>query len=106
MGNSRGSFRLFTLDSFPSNFTHTYFGHYYNFHFGLKNWKKTLLPILFLCSASLLVGVWPYLNNWAIFGSPISDNPAVFAMPELRWNEYFSYARGLNSWAAKIQYGV
>ncbi len=52
------------------------------------------------------IALWPYLRNLQVFGSLISDNPVVFALPELDWRGYFAKARGLESWAEKIQYGV
>jgi 4-amino-4-deoxy-L-arabinose transferase-like glycosyltransferase len=69
--------------------------------------KRTLIqqiPVL-LC-VSGLVAAWPYCRNLALFGSLISDNPAVFALPALDWPAYFSMARGLVSWPEKIQYGL
>jgi 4-amino-4-deoxy-L-arabinose transferase-like glycosyltransferase len=53
-----------------------------------------------------LVAAWPYCRNLELFGSFISDNPAVFALQKLNWPEYFSMARGLESWPEKIQYGL
>jgi hypothetical protein len=46
------------------------------------------------------------VRNYFLFGSPISDNPAVFALEKLDWNAYFSYGRGLDHWVAKLQYGI
>jgi hypothetical protein len=54
----------------------------------------------------LFVGGWPYLHNYRMFGSFISDNPAVFAIRELDWSGYFSMARGIHSLTEKIQYGL
>lgn len=56
--------------------------------------------------AAAVVAAWPYGRNLALFGSLISDNPAVFAMPELNWVEYFEKARSLTTWPEKIQYGI
>jgi len=53
-----------------------------------------------------LVAAWPYCRNLELFGSFISDSPAVFALQELNWSQYFSMARGLESWPEKIQYGL
>ena len=74
--------------------------------FGLQNWKKYFAAIGMVLSTTLLLSMWPYIKNWMIFGYPISDNPAVFSLPSLRWNEYFSYARGLDNTFAIIQYGI
>ena len=74
-----------------------------------KGWRE---PRAFFLQASVLLGIagliaaWPYGRNLLLFGSIISDNPAVFALKELRWAEYFAMARGLESWPEKIQYGI
>jgi hypothetical protein len=52
------------------------------------------------------VAAWPYLRNVALFGSPVSDTPAVFALPSLRWDEYFAMARGLATLPDLVQYGI
>lgn len=54
---------------------------------------------------TLLIGFWPYWRNFGIFGSPISDNPLVFALPSLQWEQYFTVGRGLGTFAATVQYG-
>ena len=76
------------------------------FLLGLRQWKKALQAILTVLSISLLISIWPYLKNWLIFGYPISDNPIVFSLPSLKWDEYFSYARGLDNTFAILQYGI
>ena len=55
---------------------------------------------------ALLIGGWHYWDNIAVFGTPISDNPLVFALPSLHWDDYFVINRGLSTTAAMIQYGV
>jgi 4-amino-4-deoxy-L-arabinose transferase-like glycosyltransferase len=55
---------------------------------------------------ALSLSVWPYLRNLRQFGSPISDNPVVFALPSLDWPEYFRVQRGLGSVAELVQYGL
>lgn len=72
-------------------------------------YQRKVKPILwqsclFLAVALFVGGAW-YLKNIQLFGSPISDNPVVFAMPNLDWFGYFTTARGLNTWPAIIQYG-
>lgn len=76
-------------------------------------WIRASVRLIDLCKAVgiaigalLLVGAWPYLNNYRMFGSFISDNPAVFAIRELDWSGYFSMARGIHSLTEKIQYGL
>lgn len=75
-------------------------------HYGLLNWKKAVREGFVLVAASLLVGGIPYVNNYLLFGSPISDNPAVFALESLGFKDYFSVARGLDNPVALIQYGI
>lgn len=69
-----------------------------------------LAAIIRLASAAILIAFllagWPYVRNWLIFGSPISDTPGVFALPELAWADYFSIGRGIDSWPSRIQYGL
>jgi 4-amino-4-deoxy-L-arabinose transferase-like glycosyltransferase len=76
------------------------------YFFGLRLWKKALTAVFMVLGISLLVSIWPYLKNWMLFGSPISDNPVVFSLPSLKWNEYFDYARGLDNTFSIIQYGI
>ncbi|MBL8325296.1 MAG: hypothetical protein JNJ89_10105 [Rubrivivax sp.] len=55
---------------------------------------------------ALAVGGWPYVRNVQLFGSPISDNPVVFALPSLDWPEYFRVQRGMGSAVEVVQYGL
>ena len=74
-----------------------------------KGWREPrafLLQVIVLLSTAGLIAAWPSGRNLLLFGSIISDNPAVFALKELLWAEYFSMARGLESWPEKIQYGI
>lgn len=73
---------------------------------GARRLRSTATESGSLCCIAILFGAWPYWRNLLIFGSPISDNPAVFALPALDWPAYFSYARGLDNWAAIVQYGL
>lgn len=73
---------------------------------GMLHWRSAVGMMLMTYALALLVGGAPYVKNYLLFGSAISDHPQVFAMPELDWQGYFSYARGLDHWVAKIQYGV
>ena len=75
------------------------------FH-GWRKWSTVLCECIFLAFSSCLLAMWPYLKNVTIFGSPISDSPAVFALPKLDWAGYFSVMRGLDNWTARVQYGV
>lgn len=59
--------------------------------------------VLFGLAAAL--ACWPYLRNLGIFGSLISDNPVVFALPNQAWPDYFRIGRGVDHWPAIMQYG-
>lgn len=76
------------------------------FQNGLLRWRSALSSVSLATGATMLVGGGYYVRNYFLFGSPISDNPAVFALEKLDWNAYFSYARGLDHWVAKVQYGI
>lgn len=73
---------------------------------GLSGWRKTARDLGVMTGVGLLIAAAPYLKNWTLFGSPISDNPLVFALPVLDWAGYFRFARGLDNWPAIIQYGL
>ncbi len=73
---------------------------------GVEGWRASLRVAVIAAVVAAALSIWPYLRNVFVFGSPISDNPAVFAMPELQWKEYFAKARGLESVSEKIQYGL
>ncbi len=73
---------------------------------GLRNFRAIVIAVAALLVVALIVGGWPYWRNVEVFGTPISDNPAVFALPNLHWEEYFSINRGLGSIVAQVQYGV
>lgn len=76
------------------------------FFAGYGSWRQSIKPIAVLFIVAALVAIAPYIRNLFLFGSVISDNPAVFAMAELAWDEYFSIARGIEFWADRIQYGI
>lgn len=57
-------------------------------------------------AVALAVGAAPYVRNQLLFGSPISDTPAVFALPSLDWAGYFASQRGFSTTAEVVQYGV
>jgi len=73
---------------------------------GWRNIRGLLIDASSVVGIAVLFATWPYCRNFMVFGSLISDNPAVFAMPELAWDEYFRIARGIDSWPEKIQYGI
>ena len=73
---------------------------------GLQRWQLAGRDLAVALLVALAVAGWPYWKNITVFGTPISDNPAVFALRELDWPGYFRFARGLDSWPAIVQYGV
>lgn len=73
---------------------------------GVRGLRSTMQTATSFVGVAFLFGSWPYWRNLQIFGSPISDNPAVFALRSLEWPTYFATARGLDNWAAIIQYGL
>lgn len=75
-------------------------------HRGLKDIVRLLPEAAAAIAAALLVGAWHYGRNAALFGTPVSDNPAVFALPDLHWDDYFLINRGLGTTASMIQYGI
>lgn len=70
------------------------------------SWRRLLAQSAVVVLAALTVGAWPYVANYLRAGVVISDNPAVFAMPELFWNSYFRSARDFDALPARIQYGI
>ena len=73
---------------------------------GLKDFRGLISGIGALLLFAIVIGGWPYWRNIWVFGAPVTDNPAVFAMPELHWDDYFSINRGLDNTTAMIQYGI
>lgn len=61
---------------------------------------------LMALAVAVVVGGAPYLRNVLIFGSPISDNPEVFAFAPLQFADYFRLQRGIADPVEIIQYGV
>jgi len=59
-----------------------------------------------MCLAAGAIGCWPYLRNIVLFGNPVSDNPAVFALASLDWKSYFTVMRGVGTTAELVQYGL
>ncbi|WP_240231806.1 ArnT family glycosyltransferase [Devosia lacusdianchii] len=73
---------------------------------GVRNYRHWLAELAVAILIALLAGGAHYVRNVLLFGAPISDNPAVFALPSLAWDEYFIINRGLDSAVATLQYGV
>lgn len=76
------------------------------FYHGAKHWKMLLRQIPLTALPVLLFGIWPYVRNFTKLGSLISDDPLVFNLPQLAWNDFFLIGRGVNLLTAKIQYGL
>lgn len=74
--------------------------------FGTSRWKQGVLSSVAAALVCGALAVWPYIRNVMLFGSPISDNPLIFSLPNLAWDDYFSIARGIDSPMAVVQYGI
>lgn len=68
--------------------------------------SQFIRTVVVICFVGMLVGCWPYVRNIFIFGGPISDNNAVFALHVLDWTSYFRESRGYDHIADRIQYGI
>lgn len=73
---------------------------------GWRGAQGSVVSGVLLLLVALPIAAWPYWNNSVTVGALISDNPAVFAMPELEWLSYFAANRGVGTPAALLQYGV
>ena len=74
-----------------------------------NGWQKkgeSLKQVTVMLSVAGLIAAWPYGRNLKLFGTFISDTPAVFALKGLGWTEYFLMARGLDSSLDMITYGM
>jgi hypothetical protein len=72
---------------------------------GLRN-PRWLILAGSIAITALPIAIWPYLGNLARTGSLISDNPAVFALPQQDWDGYFRAARDLSTLVSRVQYGI
>lgn len=73
---------------------------------GLRAWRSSFVFSVKALLTIAVVAAFPYGRNLSIYGSLISDNPAVFALPSLDWESYFRYARSIHDWSTRLQYGV
>lgn len=73
---------------------------------GLAGVKKAALEATVLVCIASIVGGEHYYQNWQVLGKIVSDSPAVFEIPELAWDAYFSTGRGIDGLTSKIQYGL
>ncbi len=69
----------------------------------LQDKLKLAATVIFI---ALLLASPAYVRNLYIFGTLISDEPAVFALKALDWKGYFDFARGLDHPVAILQYGL
>lgn len=72
---------------------------------GWRHPRPTLREAAVAGAVVLVLASWPYLRNLALFGSLVSDNPRVFALPQQAWPDYFRTGRGVDHWTAIVQYG-
>jgi len=73
---------------------------------GVANWRVSLKVAILALVVTLMVAGYPYLRNVEIYGTPISDNPEVFALHSLDWIGFFKYTRSIYDWGTRLQYGL
>lgn len=73
---------------------------------GLAERRAFMRECATIGAIGILLGAAPYVRNFALFGSPISDNNVVFRLPELDWETYFTLGRGIESLPDQILFGV
>lgn len=71
----------------------------------LRSWRRVFAAWSAIVLVAGVIGGQPYLRNLDVLGSVVSDNPAVFALPELAWRDYFTIGRGIEHATAVVQYG-
>lgn len=75
-------------------------------YFGWKDIRALVTYSALSLTATLAVASGPYIHNYLLFGTPITDLPEVFALTSLHWDEYFRLSRGYASWPDRIQFGI
>jgi hypothetical protein len=73
---------------------------------GVVNFKNSAIVLLKIFILALLIISPAYINSTISLGSPVSDNPPVFALASLEWSTWFEFNRGLYTNISKFQYGV
>ena len=73
---------------------------------GVRPFMSNVVLIAVAVLIALVVAGAPYIKNYRIFGSLISDTPLIFALSTLDWPGYFAFNRGLDNLYAILQYGV
>jgi hypothetical protein len=58
------------------------------------------------CGVALSVTGINLLDNLRLYGSPVSDTPLIWNLPEIPIREYLEYSRGINGVYEKMLYGV
>ncbi len=73
---------------------------------GPRRWRQAAVEAgAGLILAAIIAGI-PYGRNYIAFGALISDSPLVFALETLDWSGYFDLSRSIDTWPARIQYGL
>jgi len=73
---------------------------------GLQQWRMSIRSLMVALPMMAVIAAYPYWRNLMLYGTLISDNPAVFALPSLDWNGFFKYTRGIYGWINQLQYGL
>ena len=73
---------------------------------GIYNWRLSYRQSFIFILVAISIAAFPYIRNLSLFGSLISDTNIVYALPQMKWGDYFSIGRGLDSVTAIIQYGI
>lgn len=68
--------------------------------------RAALRSLAVALSLAFAIGAGPYARNIATVGALVSDSADVVSMNALGWEEFYDYSRGVNTFAAKVQYGV
>ena len=56
--------------------------------------------------SAVAIGGAPYIRNLLRIGKLASDDPAVLKLPQLEWEAYYDFTRGIDTPMAKLQYGL
>lgn len=73
---------------------------------GINRIRYSIFQLFKIFSVASLIIFPAYYRNFKQFGSFISDNPQVFALPALEWPLWFQFNRGLDNPLAIFQYGL
>ena len=70
---------------------------------GVMNLKNSALVLLKIIILAVVIISPAYINSTLSLGSPVSDNPPVFALASLEWSTWFEFNRGLYTNISKLQ---